>query len=830
MEDQAADDWLPPGWKVEVRHRRNGKKDKCYYAPCGEIRFLSRAEVCRYLDKCRQKTEDKEKGSAKGSPNNVTVEKVAAEGLPPGWIKETKITKKGNKVRRDAFYNDPASGYVFRSMKDALRYVETGEPGRLAFKPKDKSDNDEDLEEDNDSEPGTVERQKVAVNGITDETERQSAEQVSNLSGITKEEEMLTSASTGEQTSLSKNTPNQLKGGKLSSLNLSEAKGSEEIGGKGSEEGVSGNIVGSPSDKQSHKNGITDDETEKTQPGKGKTKRKKSLNVPRRASKRLAGVALDPTPELKTTRVRRSSITEESEAVPDAVMRSSPGSTTPSASKQPDQLQSTPERSVGIDDFKSKERIAAPNNMLSSRDKLSTRVRRSSIKEESEAVPDAVMRSSPGSTTPSASKQPDQLQSTPERSVGIDDFKSKERIAAPNNMLSSWDKLSTRVCRSSNKQESEAVPDTVMRSSPNNSIPSASKQPGQLQSTPERSLSIDNFKSKERIAAPNNMLSSRDKLTTRVRRSSNKKESEAVTDAVMRCSPSSSIPSASKQPDQLQSTPERSLGIDNFKSKERIAAPNNMLSSRDKLTANGHFGIIEPKTKGDEEKADFPPGNAANPGVNSGKLETDNTASEMPGSLLDMPLADLWTDPCIAFAIQTLTGVCDTPKVPESKSSQGPGILATPKVHSERQEYGNVSVERQGCAINLPVTDSVVMNEHAEKVENGHKTDEKLGSSLDMPLPDIWADPCIEFAIKTLTGAIPIECGLENQDYFQQQPSSSLTQSSNHLSLPDVGIDSFSQTDYICQQYEVREKSISNEHTIMNPIFNYSHRRSGERP
>ena len=41
------------------------------------------------------------------------------------------------------------SGYVFRSMKDALRYVETGELGRLAFKPKDKGSNDEDLEEDN---------------------------------------------------------------------------------------------------------------------------------------------------------------------------------------------------------------------------------------------------------------------------------------------------------------------------------------------------------------------------------------------------------------------------------------------------------------------------------------------------------------------------------------------------------------------------------------------------------------------------------------------------------------------------------------------------------
>ena len=57
----------------------------------------------------------------------------------------------------------------------------------------------------------------MAVDGITDETERQSAEQVSNLSGITKEEDMLTSANSGEQTSLSKHATDQHKGLNLQS-------------------------------------------------------------------------------------------------------------------------------------------------------------------------------------------------------------------------------------------------------------------------------------------------------------------------------------------------------------------------------------------------------------------------------------------------------------------------------------------------------------------------------------------------------------------------------------------------------------------------------------
>lgn len=34
------------------------------------------------------------------------------------------------------YYTDPASGYVFRSQRDALRYLETGETSVCAIKPK----------------------------------------------------------------------------------------------------------------------------------------------------------------------------------------------------------------------------------------------------------------------------------------------------------------------------------------------------------------------------------------------------------------------------------------------------------------------------------------------------------------------------------------------------------------------------------------------------------------------------------------------------------------------------------------------------------------------
>ncbi|GFZ15318.1 hypothetical protein Acr_24g0015080 [Actinidia rufa] len=82
-------------------------------------------------------------------------------------------------------------------------------------------------------------------------------------------------------------------------------------------------------------------------------------------------------------------------------------------------------------------------------------------------------------------------------------------------------------------------------------------------------------------------------------------------------------------------------------------------------------------------------------------------------------MKDLWMDPCIEFAIKTLTG----------------GI----------------------------------------PIEDEHKADENPGPSLELPFGDSWGDPCIEFAVKTLTGAIPLVDDLDIQDYLQQQLTSSGT-------------------------------------------------------
>lgn len=62
--------------------------------------------------------------------------------------------------------------------------------------------------------------------------------------------------------------------------------------------------------------------------------------------------------------------------------------------------------------------------------------------------------------------------------------------------------------------------------------------------------------------------------------------------------------------------------------------------------------------------------------------------------------------------------------------------------------------------------------------------------SLSSPL---WSDPCLEFAYKTLTGAIPLDDNLAIEDYIQHQLRTS-EQSNNNRSLPDIGMPSFFQS------------------------------------
>ncbi|XP_074317746.1 uncharacterized protein LOC141653793 isoform X1 [Silene latifolia] len=67
------------------------------------------------------------------------------------------------------------------------------------------------------------------------------------------------------------------------------------------------------------------------------------------------------------------------------------------------------------------------------------------------------------------------------------------------------------------------------------------------------------------------------------------------------------------------------------------------------------------------------------------------------------------------------------------------------------------------------------------------------GSAFSFP-PPLWSDPCLEFAYKTLTGAIPLDDNLAIEDYIQHQ----LRASKHHdefQSLPDIDMPGFLQND-----------------------------------
>lgn len=208
----------------------------------------------------------------------------------------------------------------------------------------------------------------------------------------------------------------------------------------------------------------------------------------------------------------------------------------------------------------------------------------------------------------------------------------------------------------------------------------------------------------------------------------------------------------------------------------------------------------------------------------AGKAETgincDNRATEKSELPFDSSLGDLLTDPCIAFAIKTLTGVAyDTSKSLEvasarsNSSEHSSGNLATPKELAGNVETGR-EVERElGPAVVLPP---------GKEVDTDNNGDEKSGYPIEFPSSCSWMDPCIEFAIKTLTtDTIPLDHAIPDiQNYFQHQLSSSNSQEhSSDLSMKNVGLDNFSRTNLLRPQFCDVEKPVLEQEVLVEHAF-----------
>jgi len=170
---------------------------------------------------------------------------------------------------------------------------------------------------------------------------------------------------------------------------------------------------------------------------------------------------------------------------------------------------------------------------------------------------------------------------------------------------------------------------------------------------------------------------------------------------------------------------------------------------------------------------------------------------------LDIPLRELLTDPCIAFAIQTLTGLTfetfkNSQTSSESKDIQHSEISAAADCEGQGKKSndglgGNVFSSPGSLATPQEHASDAAKIDMKTKNENASPSSEK---TLDMS----WMDPCIEFAIKTLTDSIPIDSDQNPKNCLQQQLSSSSNQNSEQA-MSNVSLNNTFQTDYYCSQY-----------------------------
>ncbi|OMO58692.1 Methyl-CpG DNA binding protein [Corchorus olitorius] len=156
-------EWLPKNWFIEFKTRQSGmtigKRYKIYVDPSTGSRFFSQPQVLRFLNRVGQKNRKSKQKKRAYSTRKAVTEKSTVDDLPEGWIKEVKIRRSANK--QDPYYTDPATGYVFRSKKDALRYIETGEISKRAFLPKEKHSDDPNFINNEKSQLPAAKRQKV---------------------------------------------------------------------------------------------------------------------------------------------------------------------------------------------------------------------------------------------------------------------------------------------------------------------------------------------------------------------------------------------------------------------------------------------------------------------------------------------------------------------------------------------------------------------------------------------------------------------------------------------------------------------------------------------
>ncbi|CAN4087791.1 unnamed protein product [Withania somnifera] len=316
--------WLPAGWKVEVRARKKGKKEKWYSDRSKGLKFCSKEDVLQYLrsvdSNCSKSSNTKE--MEKKDTGKSSVEKAASGGLPAGWIKELRVRRKGRKIRKDPYYIDPVTGQTFRSMRQVSQFLETRESGRFESKTDDRCSGTLELGEPS-SLPAEADKQ-ISLDSKASGREANSsqklklgAEHMAHSSciegGMSTSEgdavaEHAEEKNVGRVVSDPADGEHQEEHDKVISDPVSGEHQEKEDDGKVVSDTASGEHykkdndgkvvsyhVSGENQEMPSRDGVKKHD-QKTIQGK----RKKGMNLPRRASKRLAGIKADTSLKLQT--------------------------------------------------------------------------------------------------------------------------------------------------------------------------------------------------------------------------------------------------------------------------------------------------------------------------------------------------------------------------------------------------------------------------------------------------------------------------------------------------------------------------------------------------
>lgn len=287
------------------------------------------------------------------------------------------------------------------------------------------------------------------------------------------------------------------------------------------------------------------------------------------------------------------------------------------------------------------------------------------------------------------------------------------------------------------------------------------------------------------------------KTRMRTRQVAVKQSGDGVTNTDLSSIAGNSADGAFQQPDLHKSKPDTKCTVGNSKATD--LSNESRLFPIDMVTPEKHIGKVDML------------------------INCDNKADGEPELPLELPLGELLTDPCIAFAIKTLTGIAfDSSKSSEvfPGSEHSSGQDATPSGLAGKVETENKDEREQGGTVVLP---SVNFSITEGLVDTDNKAGEKSGYLVDQgALSFSWPDPCIEFAIKTLTDAIPLD-----YDYFQQQLSSSNTQAHSDLSMKTVGSENLSQSDNVHLQFGGEEKPVLKQQASLSTSSGSSRNRPG---